>query len=109
MNHPRLTPEALRRRIREVLAKERDENPLRWWYLSFANDAGFLGAVIVRAHGMGDACDQAHLRGINPGGEVQGRGAPACFAPPESFQNRLLTKAEIGDLDRALLGAKERP
>lgn len=105
--------EAFRKRVRELLAQERENNPLTWWYLSFADDcrpvgSRFLGAAIVRAHGMADAVDQAHRRGINPGGEVQGVGAPTCFSPPESFCNRLLTAAEVKDMDEALLGGRAR-
>lgn len=47
-----------------------------WWWLSFANPylpAGsqFLGACLVKAHGVAEAVRVAHVLEINSGGEVQ--------------------------------------
>lgn len=41
------------------------------WYLSFAVDIGWLGACVVVAESAFEAITVSHLRGINPGGEVQ--------------------------------------
>lgn len=83
-----------------LLREEREANPLTWWYLSFADDSlpkgsQFLGVVIIQAHGLGDAASQAHMRGINPGGEVLGVDIPTDKVPPESYRNRLLSNAEL--------------
>lgn len=97
----------VRSRIRRRVAEEREANPLTWFYLSFADGTlpkgtQFLGAVIVRAHGMGDAVQQAHRRGINPGGEVLGVDAGPDFDPPAAFVNRLLARADVTAMDRAM-------
>lgn len=94
-------------RIRARIAHERASAPLSWIYLSFADGSlpkgtQFLGGVIVQAHGVGDAAWQAHQRGINPGGEVMGMIAAPGVVPPERFCNRLLTKAEIDEMDREM-------
>jgi hypothetical protein len=43
-----------------------------WFYLSFADDSGFLGGVILQADDFLSAVMEASVRGINPGGEVLG-------------------------------------
>src|ERR1039458_5573411 len=55
-----------------IIAEER-RHAARWHYLSFADDVGFLGAVIVRSHGFLTAVQRATDLGINPGGEVMCR------------------------------------
>jgi hypothetical protein len=80
-------------RVAELLAEESRE-PMRWWYLSFADDV-FLGAAVVEARGMTGAVMRAHALGINPGGQVA-----FCEVPPGCEDNlphdRLLSKAELG-------------
>ena len=69
----------------------------RWWYLSFA-DEEFKGAVFVRATGMLDAVREAHVLGINPGGEVIGieiEDETIAMLPAPEFRERLLTKADL--------------
>lgn len=107
-----LTDEERDRRIRARIVLERESAPLSWVYLSFVDDTKpkgemFIGAVYVRAHGMGDAVAQAHARGINPGGSVAGVLAPPGFDPPERFTNRLLSKAEILEMDEAASGPEK--
>lgn len=65
-----------------------------WWYLSFA-EGKFLGGCIVKATGLLDAVDMAHLLKINPGGEVFGFEIPKGKIPDLIYMNRLLTKEEI--------------
>lgn len=66
------------------------------WWLSFAADRGFRGAVLVEAVGPDEALRETIQRGINPGGEVlmdDLTGYEELF--PESYRNRILSKAEI--------------
>ena len=42
------------------------------WWLSFADDDGFLGAVLVNAISYLDAVQLATMLGLNPGGEILG-------------------------------------
>lgn len=83
-------------RKQEMLAAEM-EQPLRWMYLSFADDSrgGFLGAVIIKAHGIGDASVQTHNLKINPGGELLAFDITEAQLPAESYRYRLLSRKEI--------------
>jgi hypothetical protein len=79
-----------------IIAEER-RHAARWHYLSFADDVGFLGAVIVRSHGFLTAVQRATDLGINPGGEVMCQPIPRrdlCRVPAD-LRNRLLTEAEV--------------
>lgn len=76
------------------------------WWLSFANEheegspvgSGFLGVVILRARDMIEAVRIAHILQINPGGQAMGIAMPPDFNPPDKFRNRLLTRAEVEEL-----------
>jgi hypothetical protein len=77
-----------------------------WYFLSFANagPGGFLGCAIVKAPSAETAPLVAHRRGCNPGGEAQFGRVPelpgiteALFHP--AYTNRLLTRAEVDELD----------
>lgn len=84
---------------RDKLLAEEAGKPVRYWYLSFA-DAGFKGAIIVRARGFTSAVHLTHDLGINPGGQVQGYEIPPDLEqkiPPDSV-NRLLSKDELEKL-----------
>lgn len=43
---------------------------MRYFYISFATDAGFRGATVVRARDSEHALQEATHRGLNPGGEA---------------------------------------
>lgn len=65
-----------------------------WWWLSFVGDDGFLGVAIVRACDPVTAVCNAHVLGVNPGGEV-------CAAPllpemkvPEWAREKLLNREQ---------------
>jgi hypothetical protein len=45
--------------------EECEKNPESWFYLSFANDTGFLGGAIVHAHGPASAIQRAAGIGIH--------------------------------------------
>jgi hypothetical protein len=81
-------------RIAAVEAAE-SQQPLAWWYLSFAEPRKWKGAVIVQARGIMGAVAEANRLGINPGGEVKGARLSPEHTPPENLINRLLSKADI--------------
>ena len=78
------------------------------WYLSFAGDEGWRGAVIVQAPGFQAAIQTAWNLGINPGGEVKGaeladdENLPK--AAPGWARNRLLTKDDLMRIDKEAIG-----
>ena len=55
---------------RTRLIAEESRRALGWFYLSFAAEDGFLGAIIVWAHGILTAVERASDLGMNPGGDV---------------------------------------
>jgi hypothetical protein len=67
--------------------------PLRWCYMSFADESGFLGGVYVFARGILSAVAATHEMGINPGGQVMYM-EPEDAPPPELI-NRLLSREEL--------------
>ncbi len=90
------SPEWKARRA-QILTDELSQ-PLRWFYLSFADDKGFLGAAIVETCGEMHAIELAHTLGINPGGEVMVFEVPEGAPLPEAAKNRLLSKNELDRL-----------
>ncbi len=79
----------------------------QWWWLSFADDDGFLGAATVGpSGGFIEAVQLAKRLNINPGGEVVGAG-PLDHLPPERFLNCLMSYDDIQAMDRELLGDPE--
>jgi hypothetical protein len=94
----KMTPKQFRSRV-AVVMREELKQPERWHYVSFAGEK-FLGVVIIQAHGVGDATMKCGLLGINPGGEVMCVAMPDGIVAqvPESYRNRLLSKAEVLEL-----------
>jgi hypothetical protein len=84
--------EAILNRRAELLAEERN-NECRWFWLSFADKAGFRGGCFVFAPGFMTAVERARALELNPGGEVVG--VAVNEVPPPEWQNRLLTKADM--------------
>jgi len=82
---------------RAAVIAEEHRHAVRWHYLSFASEAGFLGAVIVRSYGFLTAIQRASDLGINPGGEVMCTPIPRkhLYRVPSDLRNRLLTEAEV--------------
>jgi hypothetical protein len=89
------SPEWKARRA-QILTDELSQ-PLRWFYLSFADDQAFRGAAIVEAHGPAHAMELTHRLGINPGGQVAAWELPEQIAAtlPAEAKNRLLNKPEL--------------
>lgn len=82
-------------RTPEDVIQEELESPERLMYLSFASEEGFLGAVIVSAHGVATAVVKCWALRCNPGGEVMAKEVPGGIEIPEAFQNRLLSREEL--------------
>jgi hypothetical protein len=80
-------------RYAQLLTDELSQ-PLRWFYLSFA-DEQFLGAALVEAQGFAHAIKLTHKLGINPGGEVLSHEVPTSVKIPEEAKNRLLSKSDL--------------
>ena len=72
--------------------------PLFW--LSYADDNGFRGVVVLRASSFLNACAKAKLEGLSPGGQVRGFEIEKEdeYRIPEHCQNRCLTREEAGEL-----------
>lgn len=70
------------------------------WYLSFVDDH-FLGACVVEAPSMPDACRKAWALNINPGGQVLG--VPVPENKEGIFpQNVLMNRATLAEYDSVL-------
>jgi len=77
-------------------------SPKPWWYISFASESGFLGAVQVQAETQERAIIQSHKLRINPGGE-----AMVCGPLPGEIVragglpvNSLITREQIEAVDK---------
>jgi hypothetical protein len=81
--------------------KRVDEEDVRFWWLSFAGESGFLGVIITIARNFRDAVFRVNALGINPGGEIVGHPWPASKDHEISAGDvdRLLSRAEIGKFD----------
>lgn len=83
---------------------------MAWFWLSFADPdrpkgTQFLGACLVQGTSFMDAIQQAHMTGLNPGGEVQGFEVPQerLSNVKPKWCNRLLTRSECEEMDREAL------
>lgn len=91
-------------RIKNALLEELKQ-PEIWYYLSFADEEpkGFLGSVIIKAHGLTDATMKCNMLLINPGGEAIAYPITDAMIAEykitteqlEKVANRLLSKEEI--------------
>jgi hypothetical protein len=80
------------------------------WWLSFCDPERpkgkqFLGAAIVEAGDMIEACRMAWALGCNPGGEVAGLAIPSdrIRFVASTWRNRLLTKTECDEMNAEVL------
>lgn len=75
----------------------------QWYWLSFADETGFLGGCAVQANfyegnerlSYFAAIRRSHSLGINPGGEVAMVMIPSIGKMPEKYREVLLDKATI--------------
>jgi len=79
------------------------------WFFSFADGAlppgsQFLGGLYIRAKSLSGAIRASHVRGLNPGGEVQFIELPPAAAAmvTEEWIGRLLTREELAAHDAAM-------
>ena len=85
-------------RAREIAAGEE-----RWHYISFANDGGFLGGLLIRGYGTTDALARSWEQGLNPGDcEAQIFRLMAEAPVPDDLANRLLSKDEVLALNQLM-------
>lgn len=97
--------DAFAERVRLALEAE-SENPLCWYYLSFVNDSGFLGAAIVQARGIVSASRVAHERGCNPGGEMLALALEESDPIPADKTYKLLSQEELSEAFEAYDGRR---
>lgn len=92
------TPEWKARRA-QILTDE-SRQPLRWWYLSYADDEEFRGGAILEAHGEIHAIELAQRLNLSPGGQVAVWEVPAevVVTLPAEAKGRLLSKPELARL-----------
>ena len=64
-------------------------------HLSFADDDGFKGAVVLMADTAESAYKRATVMKLNPGGEVLGVELGFDKLPPKEFRNKLLSLADL--------------
>lgn len=74
---------------------ELHEEPERTWYLSFASDDGFVGAVVLKAHGPVTARIKVSRLGIQIKGEMIAFAIPERVIPEPQFFDKLLCKEEV--------------
>lgn len=89
-----LTKEQFDARVEELLREESTKEP-QWWWLSFADNRGWLGGICVFASGITSAVLRTHQLGINPGGECRATPLPPGTVPSEDWQERLLSRADL--------------
>jgi hypothetical protein len=84
------------------------ERPSTAFWLSFADDDGFRGAVIVHANDFLEAIMRCNLEGINPHGECQGREIPlgSVLKIPERWKNRILSREDCVRFDAEMMEAQ---
>lgn len=66
-----------------------------WWYLSFADEASFRGAIVVQADDFLPAVFAASAHGIRPEGEVMGVALAYWDLPPPADRLRLLSPEDL--------------
>lgn len=71
-----------------------------WWYMSFADENGWLGGCHVQGQTFDAAVKRAWNLGINPGEEIKGLQCPNDYPLPEWAKNKLLNRADMARLNR---------
>lgn len=84
----------------------RTERPEQMWWLSFADENGFRGAVIVHAEDFITAVMECNIRSINPHGECRGMPVPLTKTIPEKWKYRILSREECSEFDKEMTAAK---
>ncbi len=68
-----------------------------YYWLSFAEETGFLGVVIVQAESYDQALQKAWELEINPGGNVLG--GLMVEVPSEKWHDRLLNRKMLKEME----------
>jgi hypothetical protein len=77
----------------------RTDLPRQQWWLSFADERGFRGVVVVYAEGFTEALMEANLHDCNPHGECRGLLIPDTIVIPSTHTYRILNKSEAMYVD----------
>ena len=97
-----------RQRYREMRLREAEERersaPIQTWWVSFADEDGFLGVAIVRARGIIDAIRVCRERKCGTEGRGSVRAEPVDEEIDERWFYRLLTEEEVERLRAELDG-----
>lgn len=75
------------------------------WWMSFAEESGFLGVVITEAGDVVGAVRKAHRLKVNPGGQVAAVPMHPDAPIGREWRDRLLSEAQVQELN-GLLGAQ---
>ena len=79
------------------------DDRLQLYYLSFAGQEGWRGAVIVPGDSFPEALTLASILELNPGGEVRGLRIDLDRPqPPPGYCGRMLDREDVKNLDAAL-------
>lgn len=74
---------------------------MAWFWMSFADDDGHRGCIVIDGEDIGDALSRAHAMGINPGGQVASweldEAEMRQRVPPE-YLRRLLSREEVENM-----------
>jgi hypothetical protein len=74
---------------------------MKWWWLSYADDAGFRGGLIVFSSDFLGACVVAKALHLSPGGQVVGKELPDHnLGPFEAY--RVYSKQELDDMGQTV-------
>ena len=73
---------------------------MRIFYLSFADEQGFIGALIIAGSDFLHAIGNARTLGLHPGGEVAGKDITDFPEQPAEFVGRLLSREDLENWDR---------
>lgn len=73
---------------------------MKIFYLSFADEQGFRGGLIIAGSDFLHAVANARVLGLNPGGEVAGKDITDFPEPPAEFVGRLLSREDIENWNR---------
>ena len=89
-----MNQEQFNARVTELMLEEM-KNPLRWWYLSFADEQAFRGAVLIQAKGPTTALKRCHDLKLSPRGQVYIVDIPEDKLPDEQWTYRVLGIEEL--------------
>jgi hypothetical protein len=83
----------------EKLLKAEEDNPMAYWFLSFAGEGHGVGwsGCIVQAPGFMHAYVYSGILGCRGSGEVMGLPIPPEDVPAPQYHNRLLTKEQCSE------------